>query len=46
MLQDGGDDADMRAMAEEEIASAQAELLQLEAELAQARAALSADATL
>ena len=33
MLQDGGDDADMRAMAEEEIASAQAELLQLEAEL-------------
>ena len=33
MLQDGGDDADMRAMAEEEIASAAAELLQLEAEL-------------
>jgi peptide chain release factor 1 len=33
MLQDGGDDVDMRAMAEEEIASAQAELLQLEAEL-------------
>ena len=33
MLQDGGDDADMRAMAEEEMASAQAELLQLEAEL-------------
>jgi peptide chain release factor 1 len=33
MLQDGSDDADMRAMAEEEIASAQAELLQLEAEL-------------
>ncbi len=33
MLQDGGDDADMRAMAEEEIASAKAELLQLEAEL-------------
>jgi peptide chain release factor 1 len=33
MLQDGGDDADMRAMAEEEIANAQAELLQLEAEL-------------
>jgi peptide chain release factor 1 len=33
MLQDGGDDADMRAMAEEEIASAEAELLQLEAEL-------------
>ncbi len=33
MLQDGGDDADMRAMAEEEIASAQAELAQLEAEL-------------
>ena len=26
MLQDGGDDADMRAMAEEEIASAEAEL--------------------
>ena len=33
MLQDGGDDADMRAMAEEEIASAEAELLELEAEL-------------
>ncbi|MEY2678700.1 MAG: Peptide chain release factor 1 [Pseudomonadota bacterium] len=33
MLQDGGDDADMRAMAEEEIANAQAELLQIEAEL-------------
>lgn len=33
MLQDGGDDADMRAMAEEEIASAQTELLQLEVEL-------------
>jgi peptide chain release factor 1 len=33
MLQDGGDDADMRALAEEEIASAEAELLQLEAEL-------------
>jgi peptide chain release factor 1 len=33
MLQDVGDDADMRAMAEEEITSAQAELLQLEAEL-------------
>ncbi len=33
MLQNGGDDADMRAMAEEEIASAQTELLQLEAEL-------------
>jgi peptide chain release factor 1 len=33
MLQDGADDADMRAMAEEEITSAQAELLELEAEL-------------
>ena len=33
MLQDVGNDADMRVMAEEEIASAQAELLQLEAEL-------------
>ena len=33
MLQDGGDDADMRAMAEEEITSAETELLQLEAEL-------------
>jgi peptide chain release factor 1 len=33
MLQDGGDDADMRAMAEEEITSAQAELVELEAEL-------------
>jgi peptide chain release factor 1 len=33
MLQDVGDDADMRAMAEEEMTSAQAELLQLEAEL-------------
>jgi peptide chain release factor 1 len=33
MLQDGGDDADMRAMAEEEIASAQAELSELETEL-------------
>ena len=33
MLQDGGDDADLRAMAEEEITSAQAELLELEAEL-------------
>ncbi len=33
MLQDGGDDAEMRAMAEEEITSAQAELLELEAEL-------------
>ncbi len=33
MLQDGGDDAEMRAMAEEEMASAHAELLQLEAEL-------------
>ncbi len=33
MLQDVGDDADMHAMAEEEIASAQAELLELEAEL-------------
>ncbi len=33
MLQDGADDADMRAMTEEEITSAQAELLELEAEL-------------
>ncbi len=33
MLQDGADDADMRAMAEEEITSAQAELIELEAEL-------------
>jgi peptide chain release factor 1 len=33
MLQDGNDDPEMRAMAEEEIASAQTELLQLEAEL-------------
>ncbi len=33
MLQDGGDDAEMRAMAEEEIASAQAELSELETEL-------------
>jgi peptide chain release factor 1 len=33
MLRDVGDDADMRAMAEEEMTSAQAELLQLEAEL-------------
>ncbi len=33
MLQDVGDDDEMRAMADEEIASAQAELTQLEAEL-------------
>ena len=33
MLQDLGNDADMRAMAQEEMASAQAELQQLEAEL-------------
>ena len=33
MLHEGGDDAEMRAMAEDEIGSAQAEMLQLEAEL-------------